>query len=557
VPVCAPAHDLLSLPADESYQQRDECLGARGRVPVSRRVTPMTSVGSGPRRRAPEVVIGLDVGTSQVKASAFALDGPGPLTTAVSTQHRLRSDPDRWEQDPGEILDRVAQVLATCATRLEGAAVIGVSVAAAMHGLIGFDQTGRPVTPLVTWADGRARREARELRASETGERLYRSTGVPVHPMSPLAKLRWFARNEPATFAAVTWWGGLKDLLLQWLTGELITEMSSASATGLADLRTVSWSPDALDWAGIEADQLPPIVDPRTVLALAPAAAARTGLVAGTPVVVGAADGPLANLGAGAIEAGVAGLSVGTSAAVRLMVDTPVLDEAGTLFCYALADRVRVIGGALSNGGSVARWAAAVLGPGDGGEDPAASSVDAVLDQARRITPGSDGLVMVPYLMAPRAPLWDPDLSGAFLGLRAHHSRAHLARAAIEGVGLQLRILLDQLDGLRPVHEVRATGGVFAHPLWREVISAVLDRPVRFTSDVDGTARGAAALGLVALGRAPGLARAVTTLGDPDEPDLVQPAPDPVTVEIYRDLRAAVPGLIRQLGAVADLFTAR
>src|SRR5213078_248786 len=143
----------------------------------------------------------------------------------------------------------------------------------------------------------------------------------------------------------------------------------------------------------------------------------------GTPVVVGAADGPLGNLGSGAIAPGVAGLSLGTSGAIRMAVADPHIDEHRTLFCYALTDSLWIVGGAVSNGGIVIRWAGRSLAPDLPGTSGDRTADEALLDLAASVPAGSDGLLMLPYLLAERAPLWDPDVPGAYLGLRRDHTR--------------------------------------------------------------------------------------------------------------------------------------
>jgi gluconokinase len=343
---------------------------------------------------------------------------------------------------------------------------------------------------------------------------------------------------------------GLKDLVLLHLTGELVTELSSASATGLLGSMARAWDPGALALAGITVDQLPPVLPTTTVLALAPPAAAATGLVAGLPVVVGAADGPLGNLGTGAIEPGVAGLSLGTSGAVRMAVDGPRVDPSGSLFCYALTDDLWVVGGAVSNGGIVMRWAGATL---------AADVVDGshpdrdLLALAAQAPPGSDGLVMVPYLLSERAPLWDPELPGAFFGIRHHHTRAHFVRAALEGVCLQVSTIADALGSVVPVREVRATGGPFRSPLWRSVMAAVLGRPLVVEAGAGGTALGASALGWYALGGAPDLPSALAALRGPTSGR----TPVAVTAEelaAYAPLRARFPAMLHAYAAAAAAF---
>ena len=238
---------------------------------------------------------------------------------------------------------------------------------------------------------------------------------------------------------------GLKDYILLWLTGSLVTELSSASGTGLVEMATRDWSPEALELCGVSASQLPEILPTTATLKLSEAAAAAAGLAAGTPVVVGGGDGPCGNLGTGAIAPGIAGLSLGTSGAVRMAVDVPYVDAAGTLFCYAVTESLWVVGSAISTGGGIVRWAGRSLAPdvqaAAGGAGPDA----AVLALAASVPPGSEGLVMLPYLVAERAPLWDPDLPGAYLGLRRQHTRGHMVRAAVEGVCVQMRLILDHV----------------------------------------------------------------------------------------------------------------
>ena len=498
-----------------------------------------------------QVIIGLDVGTTDVKAAAFGL-GSSWRAMAYREYPLLAPSPGQAVQDPAALVTACGEALAECVALAGHAEVVAISVGAAMHGLMALDGELRPITPLITWADARAREQARALRASGQAGELHALTGAPVHPMTPLTKLLWFRHHDPDTWASARRWVGLKDYVLEWLTGSLVTELSSASGTGLLDMSTRTWSTEALELCGLDAGRLPPIMATTAALALAAPAARAVGLAAGTPVVVGAGDGPLGNLGTGAISPGIAGLSLGTSGAVRMAVSEPRVDAGRTLFCYALTDALWVVGGAISNGGSAMRWAGGALVPdvqaaaGDQGPDAA------VLALAASVPAGCDGLVMLPYLLAERAPLWDPDLPGAYLGLRRAHTRAHLVRAAAEGVCLQMRTILDQLDAVTPVDSVRVTGGVFRSTLWREVTAAMLGRSIDVVGNAEGTALGAAALGLFGLGRSPSLPDAVAELSASGPPETVDA--DPELVATYDRLRASVPELIDALGAVAGLL---
>jgi gluconokinase len=500
------------------------------------------------------VVLGLDVGTTGTKVVAFGLDRPWRQVT-IREYPLLEPEPGQQTQDPAAVLDAVTDALAACVAACGDAEVVGLAVSAAMHGLVGLDVHRRPLTPLLTWADARATEETRTLRAGDLGRTLHQNTGTPVHPMSPLTKLMWMVRHEPELAAEVRWWLGMKDLVLLELTGELVTERSSASGSGLLELATGRWYPTALELAGIGAHHLPEVAEPTAIRPLTALVAARTGLPVGLPVVLGAADGPLGNLGTGAVRPGQVGLSLGTSGAARAVVQTPPAELDESLFCYVLTDHAYVVGGAISNGGFVVRWAGSALAPDIEGA-PARHRDAALIELAATAPAGSDGLVMLPYLLSERAPLWDPDLSGAFLGLRRSHTRAHLIRAAIEGVSLQLSLIVDQLDRLEPVIEVRVTGGAFRSTLWREVLAGALGRPITVVGQAEGSALGAAALGLVALGRAEDLPAALIALAPPDHAVDETTDPDPAMVAAYERTRRAIPSMLEQLSAVARRFTA-
>ncbi|MGC5616540.1 gluconokinase [Georgenia sp. Z1491] len=515
------------------------------------------------------VIVGLDVGTTAAKA--VAVDTASGWRTSANAEYRLDAPRPRWQvQDPSAVLAAVDTVLAEVAravgdrgggagsSRSAGGAsrarptgatgeleVLGVGTA--MHGLIGMDAELRPVTELITWADTRAHAEAAELRAQGRATELLERSGTPVHPMSPLTKLMWFGRHDRSTLHAARHWIGLKDLVLLHLTGRVVTELSTASASGLVDLAARDWSPGSLDLAGVSREQLPDILPTTALLELSSAAADRTGLPSGLPVNSGATDGPLGNLGTGAIAPGVAGMSIGTSGAVRTVVPEPRTDSRGRLFCYALTDDAWVLGGAVSNGGLVMRWAAETFLPQ---ADGTARDAEA-LALAAQAPPGSDGLVMLPYLLGERAPLWDPDLSGSYLGVRHAHGREHFMRAALEGVCLQMADLVDVLDGVTPVTEVRCTGGVFRSGLWRGVMAAALGRPLVPTDDAEGSALGSVALALLATGRADDLTGAlaqVAPAGGADEAVEV-PEADRAT---YARVRGRTLDLLRGYGELAE-----
>jgi gluconokinase len=383
------------------------------------------------------VAVGVDIGTTSAKLARF--DDAGTMV-------------DRRERRYGSSapLDAVVAAALELVPRGEPA-----GLSAAMHSLVGLDARDRPMTPLLRWsdADPGAAAHARRLRAAHP--ELHARTGTPLYAMSPLAKL---CRLREQGVRARRW-AGVKEVVLHRLTGEWVMDHSTASGTGLMALDALDWDPLALELAGVEPDQLPRLVP----------ATERLG-----DVVVGGGDGPLANLGLGAVEPGVAACSVGTSGAVRVALRAPEVGP-GT-FCYALTPGRWVAGAAISNGGAVLDWLAATL------NRPAAELLELAA------AAGARGLEFAPHLLPERA----HDRPGELRGLRADHGPGDIARAGLEGIARELRAVVDVLPGR--VREVRATGGLMRSPLFRELLGATLGVPLVYRGISEASAYGAALL---------------------------------------------------------------
>jgi gluconokinase len=502
-----------------------------------------------------DVVVGLDSGTTATKAVTSGSDGR--VRDLVSIGYPLLVPaPGQAELDAVRLCDAAVEALTAVvrAATERGDRVVAVCLSAAMHGLVPLSAGGSPQGPLITWADQRAAGAASALVADGRAGPLHDRTGTPVHPMSPLTKLAALSATDPASVRGTARWGGVKELVVAALCGgPHVVDRSCASATGLYDLRGRRWDDEALAIAGVRADQLAEVLPTTAVLpGLRPDVAAATGLPDDLPVVIGASDGVLANLGIGAIRPDVAAVSIGTSGAMRVVVPEPTVDPGRRLFCYALTDDAWVLGGAVNNGGSVVRWAAQALAAGfgrPGAEGEEADLVDAaLLEEAAGVPAGSDGLLCLPYLLGERAPWWRSGLTGAYLGLRRDHRRPHLVRAAVEGVCQQLALVRDAFAATgSPVREVRATGGAVASSLWTRTLAATLDLPVRLADSPEGTGLGACLLGLHALGELPDLDAATGLVA---VHEAVQP--DPGDVDLYRRLRPLVE---QSTTALADVLT--
>ncbi|GAA3937694.1 gluconokinase [Actinoplanes auranticolor] len=500
-----------------------------------------------------DVVIGVDTGTTATKAIAA---GPGGEVRAMTSVHYplLVPGPGQAELDPAELRDAAIEALVTVAAecRERGDRVIAVSLSAFLHALVPMDADGTPRGPLITWADNRAAGQSDRIVASGRAKQLQARTGTPVHPMSPLTKLAWWGATDPAVVRDTPRWGGVKEVVLAGLADEgFLLDLSVASGTGMYDIHERRWDPEALELAGVREAQLAEVVPTTRQLRLKREVAVAAGLPPELPLIIGAADGPLANLGVGATPVGVAAVSLGTSGALRTVVHGPTADKAGRLFCYALTEDRWVVGGAINNAGSVVRWAGQTFA---GGFDrPTAEGEDAdvrdaaLLTEAAGVAPGSEGLLCLPYLLGERAPWWRGGMRGAYIGLRREHGRAHLVRAAVEGVCQQLALVRDTFadEGIA-MTEVRATGGAVASDLWVGILAAALDLPVAIADTPEGTALGACLLARHALGELPDLDQAAALVAISEHE-----RPDPRNADLYRRMRPLVE---RSALAVTDVL---
>ncbi|UUZ95886.1 hypothetical protein LJK87_16765 [Paenibacillus sp. P25] len=450
-------------------------------------------------------IIAADIGTTSSKT--LVIDREGRVLASHSVEYPLHTPrPDMAEQDPDEIFQAVVTAIRTVIgkARVLPSQILCVSFSSAMHSLIAIDRELKPLTQCITWADNRSVGYVKVLKEELDGLGIYRRTGTPIHPMSPLLKLMWFRDNRPELFEQAYKFIGIKEYVFAKLFGRLVIDHSIASATGLFNLRELDWDAKALEACGVRPEQLPePVPTTFTLEGLSADDAAALGLAADTPFVIGASDGVLANLGVGAYEPGIYAVTIGTSGAVRGVVHEPQTDPEGRLFCYNLKDNFWVVGGAINNGGIMFRWVRdelATLEAEEGrgrGMDP----YDYLTELARGVPVGSDGLIFLPLLAGERAPYWNANARGVFFGLSLYHQKKHMIRAVLEGVMYRIHSVVSALEEMNgPTKEIRASGGFARSPFWLQMMSDVLGSPVAVPNTIESSGLGAAQLGMLALG---------------------------------------------------------
>lgn len=450
--------------------------------------------------------LGVDIGTTSTKAVLF-----GDKGTVISMHHveypLYSPAPSIAEQDPEEIFRAVKETIKGAIEKgaIEPAQLELVSFSSAMHSVIAVDDNGTPLTRCITWADSRATKWAEKIKNELNGLEIYKRTGTPIHPMSPLAKIAWLRTDHPEIFYKTSKFIGIKEYIFYQFFDQFIVDHSIASATGMFNLKQLIWDKEALKVAGITENQLSePVPTTYFIKGLKQEFVTELGLSSETPFVIGASDGVLSNLGVNAIDPGVVAVTIGTSGAIRAVTDKPVTDPKGRIFCYALTDKHWVVGGPVNNGGMTFRWVRDELASAEVetakrlGIDP----YEVLTKIASRVAPGSDGLLFHPYLAGERAPLWDANARGSFFGLGLHHKKEHMVRAVLEGVILNLYTVMLALQEMIGVpSKIQATGGFARSELWRQMMADIFNQEVVVPESFESSCLGAIILGMYALGK--------------------------------------------------------
>lgn len=451
-------------------------------------------------------MIGIDIGTTSTKAVLF--EENGTIVASANEGYPLYTPTaDVAEQDPEEIFSAVLTSIKQLMEQsgIDPTKVLLVSFSTAMHSVIPVDADGKPLMRCLTWADNRSVEWAEKLKNELGGHEIYMRTGTPIHPMSPLSKLLWLRHDMPEIFNKASKFISIKEYVFAKMFGEYVVDHSIASCTGLMNLEQLDWDEEALRVAGITPDRLSKLVPTTHIMnGLSGDYAAEMGLHPATPFVLGASDGVLSNLGVNAIDPGVVAVTIGTSGAIRTVVDRPKTDPKGRIFCYALTEKHWVIGGPVNNGGVIFRWVRDEFAASEveTAKRLGISPYDVLTKIGEKVRPGSDGLLFHPYLAGERAPLWNPNARGSFFGLTLHHQKEHMIRSVLEGVIYNLyTVLLAMEEQIGQPKKIHATGGFARSPLWRQMLADIFDQKVIIPESIESSCLGAVVLGLYALGK--------------------------------------------------------
>ena len=457
-------------------------------------------------------MIGLDLGTTAVKG--VALDSQMRVIAKASSTHSMSSPEPGWAvEEVNSIWQGVVKVLKELCVQIQPQQIAGVCLSGPMHSLFPINSKFQPMAPAMTWADNRAADVSKRLRSQLVDNSLLMRVGCPLQHVYYPARLRWWVESKPEIVKGAAFFVSIKDWILYQMTGRLATDFGLASTTGLLDIRSLRWDDEAIKLSGIRPDVLPDLVSPQEkVGGLTNQVSDLTGLPTGLPVIAGTTDGGLANLGSGAILAGQKVITIGTSGAVRKIIDRPWVDPEGRTWCYVMDKDRWFIGGAINNGGLVLQWVREKFYSDVEGDE----GYSRLNQDAAKISPGADGVILLPYFTGERSPYWNPDAFGVILGLGLQHQRGHIARAAMEGVAYCIANVWEVLNESSSGEEspIYLTGTIARNETWAEIMANVLGTPLVRNDVADASAVGAALLGNLALGVANSLDEMVISSKD-------------------------------------------
>ncbi|HVU11332.1 MAG TPA: gluconokinase [Phototrophicaceae bacterium] len=431
-------------------------------------------------------ILVLDLGSSSVRALLFD-DKANEVAQTVRRHHLTTTPPGAATLDMSEVQSSAEACIDEILQKPEAKDIRAVGADTLVGNLLGVDATGKAVTPIYSYADTRSADDVTELAEQIDLEATHQRTGCVHHTAYHPGRLRWLKRIDPKLYESVRQWTDLGTYLYRQWFSEAPCSYSVASWSGLLNRETLAWDDQWLNMLDLPKEALPKLADyTETCSGLKSDYATRWPALRDAPFFLAVGDGAAANVGSGCAEPGKYALSVGTSSALRTVSTDKLPHVPAGLWSYRIGADLHLLGGAMSEGGSIFEWAKATLKLPEDAEQ-----------QLTRREADVHGLTFLPLLSGERSLGWAADAVGTIHGLRQSTTALDLLQAALEGVALRLALISERLGGTSPV--IGSGGGLDASPAWRQMIANALNRELQFAGESEITARGVAILVLSAL----------------------------------------------------------
>ncbi len=443
--------------------------------------------------------LGIDLGTSSVKV--IVMDKQGTIVDSASEKYPLSFPKPLWsEQNPEDWWKGTTDAIKKIISRNSalGNQIEGISFSGQMHGLVILDEGGNILRPSILWNDGRTQKQCDYLNEVIGQDKLSKYTGNIALSGFTGPKVLWVKENEPEIFNKIAHILLPKDYLRYCLTGDYKIDVSDAAGTLFFDVENKTWSKEMMDILSIKPEWLPEVYDCYEVTGIIQKDIAdQLGISRGAKVIGGGGDQAVGAVGTGTVASGVVSVALGTSGVVFASTNEYKVDKANRLHSFNHANgKFTQMGVMLSAAYSLQWWVEEV------NKDIVAENPYQVLrDEAAKIPAGSEGLLFLPYLSGERTPHADVNATGVFIGLKPSHTRGHMTRAVMEGVGYGLRDSLEILKDMQiPIEEMRITGGGVRNELWVEILASIFNYELNIVEASEGPAYGASILAAVGCG---------------------------------------------------------
>ncbi|MBB6695524.1 xylulokinase [Cohnella xylanilytica] len=492
-------------------------------------------------------VVGVDLGTSAVKTLLVSQDGT--VKAEATREYPLYHEKSGWSEQEPE--DWVTGTLESLKGLVSGSGVSaedieGISFSGQMHGLVLLDADNRPVRRAILWNDTRTTEQCREIERT-LGDKLLSVTRNPALEGFTLPKILWVRENEPEAFAKASRFVLPKDYVRYRLTGEIHMDLSDAAGTLMLDVANKTWSAEVLRAFELPEAFCPPLVEAGGFVGTVSAeASASSGLAASTKVFAGGADNACGAIGAGILKPGLTLCSIGTSGVVLTYEPDASADYAGKVhfFNHGKENAFYAMGVTLAAGYSLS-WFRNTFAKGE--------SFDSFLEGVGDIAPGADGLLFTPYLVGERTPHADSVIRASFIGMDGAHTRAHFARAVMEGITFSLNESVDLFrQAGKTVDTIVSIGGGAKNPVWLQMQADIFNAEVVALENEQGPGLGAAMLAAAGCGWFPSLdacAEAFVKRSTSYRPDPARAARYAELFQVYKQVYGATKGLNESLAA--------
>jgi xylulokinase len=501
-------------------------------------------------------ILAHDLGTTGNKATLY--DREGKLVSSAFFGYGTEFAHPNWaEQDPEDWWQAVCistrRLLQKTGVTASEVAVIVFS--GQMMACVPLDEHARPLRKAIIWADQRSTVQERWVDERVPAQEVYRISGHRLSASYSLCKILWLRDNQPEIYRSAFKFTHAKDAMVARLTGEFVTDISDASGMNLYDLENGKWSERILGAVGLEPRQLPEIRRSIDVVGyVRPEIAEEAGVSAGTPVVIGGGDGPCAAAGAGVVKPGRAYNYIGSSSWIAVASPKPIFDPNLQTFTFGhIVPGMFTPTGTMQAAGASYQWLRDQLCQAEVqvARTAGVSAYELMNAEAEKSPVGARGLMFLPYLIGERSPRWNPKARGGFIGLTIRHTRMDMIRAVLEGVTLNLRIILDAFrKQAASIETMRVIGGGARGRFWNQLMADVYGLPVeRLAILEEATSMGAALAGGVAIGLYPSFDMAeqmnqvVETFQPRPEAKAVYDQIYPLFDEAYRGLEPVFDGI--------------